>query len=124
MKIVVDMNMSPMWPELLQANGYDAIHWREVGASDAGDEDIMAWAKRNGAVIFTTDLDFSQMLYASGDARPSVVQFRPGRQNPSTQTRQLLLALSEGADDLNRGALLTIDLGRHRLRLLPLVKRD
>ena len=35
-----------------------AIHWSTIGVANASDEEIMAWAKENGYIVFTHDLDF------------------------------------------------------------------
>ncbi|MFP4087231.1 MAG: DUF5615 family PIN-like protein [Desulfobacteraceae bacterium] len=43
MKIVIDMNLSPHWVQLLVKAGHEAVHWSEVGAPNASDRDIMAW---------------------------------------------------------------------------------
>jgi predicted nuclease of predicted toxin-antitoxin system len=44
MKLLLDMNLSPAWLAVLAAHGHDAVHWSEVGAADAPDTHIMAWA--------------------------------------------------------------------------------
>lgn len=38
MKILVDMNLSPRWREALEASGYEAVWWRDVGPANAPDE--------------------------------------------------------------------------------------
>ena len=45
MKLIVDMNLSPRWADFLQRAGLDAVHWSHVGAADAPDVEIMAYAK-------------------------------------------------------------------------------
>ncbi len=59
MKLVVDMNLSTDWSSALRAEGFEAVHWVAVGPLDAGDEDIMAWASANEAIVLTRDLDFA-----------------------------------------------------------------
>ena len=34
MKILIDMNLSPEWVDYLRREGYDAIHWKDVGSPD------------------------------------------------------------------------------------------
>ncbi len=59
LKIVVDMNLSPEWIPFFAFQGYEAIHWREIGNCRDDDGTIMLWAVLNGYVVFSNDLDFS-----------------------------------------------------------------
>jgi predicted nuclease of predicted toxin-antitoxin system len=79
MRFVVDVNLSHIWVEALKSSSFSAVHWSQVGNLDANDETIMQWAGANGYIVVTTDLDFGSILAASGEAKPSVVQFRPGQ---------------------------------------------
>lgn len=49
MKILVDMNLSPSWVDLLIEAGFEAVHWSKVGASDAIDSDVMQWVDSRDA---------------------------------------------------------------------------
>ena len=40
MKIVLDMNLSPLWVPFLEAGGYEGKHWTEIGAITAPDIEI------------------------------------------------------------------------------------
>ena len=44
MKVLVDMNLSPLVAKGLQALGHEATHWSHVGEFTASDAEIMAWA--------------------------------------------------------------------------------
>lgn len=37
MKFMVDMNLSPKWCAILQAEGWDSVHWSSVGSANAAD---------------------------------------------------------------------------------------
>lgn len=120
MKLLVDMNLSPRWPEWLAEAGMEAVHWSGVGAIDAPDGEIMEYAVQNGYVVFTQDLDFGAMLAISQSLGPSVVQLRNEDVTPEGMGPALVEALSRLRDELERGAFLTLDAKRTRLRLLPL----
>lgn len=120
MKIVVDMNLSPDWVNVLHFGGHEAVHWSEVGAANSGDDEIMDWARGHGSVVFTTDLDFGTILAASGQSGPSVIQLRLGRHFPPRLREHVFRAISASKDSLETGALLTIDQKRFRLRILPI----
>jgi hypothetical protein len=62
MKLLVDMNLSPGWVNLLAAAGIEAVHWSSLGAASAPDTEIMAYAGARGYVVLTHDLDFSAIL--------------------------------------------------------------
>ncbi len=58
MKLLIDMNLSPAWVEVFEQQGWQAFHWSTVGDPRATDKFIMGWARENGYVVFTHDLDF------------------------------------------------------------------
>ena len=120
MKIVIDMNLSPAWCALLAEHGHEAIHWQAVGSPSAADAIILRWARHNGFVVFTNDLDFGAILAATSIQAPSVVQLRGKDITPQYADAYLLAALSCYASELEKGALLSIDQERCRVRMLPI----
>ena len=120
MKLLIDVNLSPLWAPYLRAAGHEAHLWTSLGAADATDADIVAYATEHGFVIFTRDLDFSAILAASHARRPSVVQFRGPGQFPEENGAFILTALDQLAVELDSGALVTLDIERIRIRILPI----
>jgi predicted nuclease of predicted toxin-antitoxin system len=120
MRLLVDMNLSPRWVELMVASGIEAVHWSTLGAVDATDAVIVTLARNKGYVVLTHDLDFSAILATTCGSKPSVVQIRSGDVSPDGIGSMVIGALRQMAAELEQGALLTIDPGRMRLRLLPL----
>jgi predicted nuclease of predicted toxin-antitoxin system len=124
MKLLVDMNLSPRWVSLLTSGGIDAVHWSTIGAKNATDAEIMAYALAQDHVVLTHDLDFSAILAATQGEKPSVVQLRSDDVSPDVIGNQVLIALRQMEAELREGALITVDSNRTRLRVLPLrVKR-
>lgn len=119
MKLLIDMNLSPRWVKVLAGAGIEAAHWSTLGAAIAPDTEIMTFAKANGYVVLTHDLDFGAILAATRGEKPSVVQIRAEDLSPDVIGRSVIGALRQTASDLEEGALLTIDPNRTRLRLLP-----
>jgi predicted nuclease of predicted toxin-antitoxin system len=107
-KLLIDMNLSPRWVDLLRSAGFEA-HWSTVGPPDAPDTTIMAFATTNGFVVLTSDLDFSAILAATQGAKPSVVQVRAGDVSPNAIGMLVIAALRQMATKLEDGALLSID---------------
>ena len=99
------------------------MHWRNLGAANAPDTEIMAWAREHGYVVFTHDLDFGALLHATGAVAPSVIQFREDDVRPEILGNQALLALVQAKAEIEGGALITIDLRRMRINSLPLRNR-
>jgi len=120
MKLLVDMNLSPRWVSVLGDAGIESEHWSALGAHDATDLQIMAYAHANDYVVLTHDLDFSAILAVTHGEKPSVVQIRAGDVSPDVIGKQVIVALRQMASDLEEGALLTVEPSRTRLRVLPL----
>ncbi len=120
MKLLIDMNLSPLWVDFLASAGIEATHWAFVGRLDALDADILAHAAAEDYIVLTHDLDFGAILAATNGARPSVVQFRASDLSPDTIGHHLIDALRRMEAEIEQGALLTIEPGRARMRLLPL----
>jgi len=99
--------------DILQALRYAA--WR----ADARDTEIMDFARTNGYVVLTHDLDFSAILAATHGDKPSVAQIRADDVSPSAIGVIVTKALQRMRIELENGAVLTIDPTRMRLRLLP-----
>ena len=123
MKIIIDMNLSPAWGALLEAGGHEALHWQTVGSPSAPDAVLLAWARENGRVVFTNDLDFGAILAATSTRSPSVVQLRGKDVTPQGAGMFLMAALAHYAPELEKGALLSIDPERCRVRMLPVDRR-
>lgn len=122
MKLLVDMNLSPRWVNLLADAGIEAAHWSALGAANAPDAEIMAFAKAKGYVVLTHDLDFSAILAATHGDKPSVVQIRSEDVSPDVIGGPVIDALRQMSAELDEGALLTVDPNRTRLRVLPLYR--
>lgn len=119
MKIVIDMNLSPKWVELFKSEGFECVHWSNIGAPNAPDREILLWARSNGFVVFTHDLDFGAILAATNADSPSVFQVRIQDISPSHIGGMVISAFRQFEDSLSQGALVSIDEERARARILP-----
>ena len=96
------------------------MHWSAVGNPRATDKEIMDWAAANHHVVFTHDLDFGTMLALSHEAGPSVRQVRAQNVLPDHLGAAVVAALGQHEADLSSGALVVVDEGRSRVRVLPI----
>ena len=120
MKILIDMNLPPRLAKLLSDRHIESSHWYHIGAPDASDTELIAYAQSKGYIILSRDLDFSAILSATHGQRPSVVQIRGMDCGPEQIVVLLYDALIQHAEELERGAIMTIDMKKARMRLLPL----
>lgn len=117
--ILIDMNLSAEWVPLLVQAGWSAVHWSSIGAADAEDQILMAWASAQGYVVFTHDLDFGIILALTHASGPSVIQVRTQRVLPEQIGTLVLAALRQYEPELAAGAILVIEESKSRVRVLP-----
>src|SRR5437899_1010339 len=108
------MNLSPEWVPLLLREGWETRHWRDIGAGDAADIQIMEWARHEGCAVLTQDLDFTRLLFDARAALPSVILLRVGNELDEIVQRQVCATLHRFQSDLEAGALLSFSLRRAR----------
>jgi predicted nuclease of predicted toxin-antitoxin system len=120
MKLLIDMNLSPLWVTFLAGEGVDAIHWSAIGRPQAADSEILDYAVANGWIVFTHDLDFGTLLATLRTNKPSVIQVRAQDVLPAAIGGLVLRAIRTAEAHLEAGALVTVDSLRHRVRLLPI----
>lgn len=105
---------------VLEQAGWKTVHWSRIGNFRALDSEIMAWAKENGHVVFTHDLDFGTILALTQAEGPSVIQIRTQDVTPSAIGKLVINALRQFQPELERGALIVVDEATVRARILPL----
>lgn len=120
MKLLIDMNLSPELVEVLAVEGIDTVHWSKIGPATAPDRELMTWAKNNGYIVLTHDLDFGAILAATSADAPSVVQLRFQDIAPQHAERLVRKVLHNFSRELEQGALISIDVDKARVRILPL----
>ena len=119
MKLLIDMNLSPDWVEVFTREGWEAAHWSRTGDPRAKDSVLMEWAKENGFIVFTHDLDFGALLAITRAEGPSVIQVRTQDIMPQSLGSRLVKILRQYEATLAKGALITVDETRDRVRILP-----
>jgi predicted nuclease of predicted toxin-antitoxin system len=89
-----------------------------VGEPTAPDTILMEWAKSNGYIVFTHDLDFGSILAATQAEAPSVIQVRIQDTFPEVLVNTIIAVLKQFEPQLRAGALITIDNNKSRVRIL------
>ena len=70
MRFLADMGISPKTVEFLRAEGHEAIHLYEQGLHRLADPAILTKARQEQWVLLTHDLDFGELVAASGARLP------------------------------------------------------
>lgn len=124
MRFLLDENLSHRVCAELQAAGHDAVHVDDIGLASTDDDVILARARDEGRVLVSCDHDFVQMLFASGEAGPSLVLTREVDTLRAEQIAALLVAAisPELEGLLKTGAIATLTPARVRVRPLPVHK--
>lgn len=120
MKLVIDINLSPDWVNLFQRSGWESVHWSKIGDPRAYDTAIMEWARSNGYVVFTHDLDFGSLLATTHAQGPSVIQVRTQDIMPQSLGPRIAQLPQQHESELESGALITVDEIRSRIRILSI----
>jgi len=119
-RLVVDVNLSPLWVDVFVRHGWAAVHWSTVGDPRAEDRTIMAWASESGHVVFTHDLDFGTLLALTRASGPSVVQVRSHDVLPDRIGSMVVSVIRTYQSHLQEGAIVTVDESRGKVRILPI----
>jgi predicted nuclease of predicted toxin-antitoxin system len=109
-----------MWEAYFQQQGLEAIHWKNIGPANAPDREIFEYARENGFIIFTNDLDFGAILAATNTPRPSVIQARAQDLTPEFLGDQIIRCINQFQTELIEGCILTLDPAKSKVRLLPI----
>ena len=120
MRLLLDANLSPRIVARLTEAGHDVVHVADLELVAANDATILQRAERDGYVVVTADTDFPTLVALRRATSPSVVLLRGVAELPPGEHAELLVAnLPAVAEDLDRGAIVTISPNRVRVRGLP-----
>ena len=121
LRLSADMNISPKTVKALQQRGWDTVRASEYLPANARDLEILNFARCEGRVVVTQDLDFSALLALGGYDRPSLITLRLSASDPDTVTRRLLEVLPVIEQMLLReGCAVTVEDVSVRVRRLPI----
>ncbi len=115
------MNLSLLWANMLSELGLESVHWSAIGLAFDPDIVLFEYAKKYDYIVFTHDLDFGAILAASNTDSPSVIQLRDEDIFPSDENVLFLFRIfTQFENELQNGALLTINKQRTKIRVLPI----
>jgi len=97
----------------LRDAGYDVV-WSGNWARDPGDQEILRLAYDQGRVLVTLDKDFGERAIVFGKPHGGIVRLVGIAARE--QARYCSAALEKYGDELVRGAIVTVDTRRTRIR--------
>ena len=120
MKFLADMGISPQVVEWLRTNGHDAVQLHQLGLDRLTDQEVLQKFLQEERVLITHDLDFGELLAASGENLPSVIIFRIKDMRAANINRYLSGILSKHSQVLEQGVVCSVTERKVRLRSLPI----
>jgi len=120
MNFLLNMNVHRDMAAPLMKRGHVYRHVGDIGMSRAKDVEIVAEAKRTGAVILTHDLDYGHLLAFSGEKAPSVIILRLRDLRLNEVLSRLDSVWKEIETPLTEGAIVSLSDKSLRIRTLPI----
>lgn len=120
MKLLLDQGLPRTAVAELARYGIVASHVGDLGLAASSDQDILAAADRESAVVVTLDADFHQLLAATRAASPSVIRIRQEGLKGDSVAALLHRVLAMIEHELIQGAVASVSLTDVRVRLLPI----
>jgi len=119
MRFLADAGVARRIVSWLREKGHDAVHLRDQRLQGLPDIEVFAKASGEKRVLLTFDLDFGEIVALSPSPGASVVMFRLHDTRTPRVIERLDKVLSDAATQLERGAIVVVEEGRHRVRAHP-----
>jgi len=113
MKLLLDTCVWGGAVKELQNSGYDVI-WTGEWEKDPGDREILQYAHEDSRVLVTIDKDFGERAILLGEPHAGII--RLVEISARGQGAACIEALDRYADELQRGAIATVEPRRIRIR--------
>ncbi len=120
MKLLFDQGTPRSAATILRRSGFDAVHTGEVGLAEAEDLEIIRRATDENRIVVTLDADFHAQLALTQARQPSVIRIRIEGLRAEEFSGLLQNVLSQCAEDLEAGAMISVNDFQIRVRRLPI----
>lgn len=125
MRFLVDACVDVRVGDWLRRQGHDAVHLSEQELQRSTDGEIFRKAVTERRCVLTFDLDFGEIAALSGATKGSVIVFRLGNPGLDRVVDRLAVVLAESSEAIEKGAVISVEEARHRVRYLPIgIDRD
>jgi predicted nuclease of predicted toxin-antitoxin system len=109
--------------KLLRNAKHECQHVAEIGLLSSADDKIIDHARTNRQICITLDADFHAILARAGATTPSVMRFRIEGLKAQDYIHILEIILPKVSQDLESGALISIQSQSVRIRRLPILPK-
>jgi predicted nuclease of predicted toxin-antitoxin system len=123
MKALLDMPVSALLLDVLEAHGHEGVHAYQIGKDRASDVELLEIARREGRIVITADLDFPRLLALSAADGPGMILFRGGNYSDREMCSLLDQVLLMVPTEIIQGSICVVDRKRIRITRLPLNRK-
>ncbi len=117
LKFVVDEDIPRSTAKLLRGKGYDVLDVRDCGLRGKSDREIFEFAQREGAILFTCDLGFGNILrFPTGCHKGVVIARFPNDMSTLEFNNHVIKALDNLSETDFEGNLIILEPGKIRIR--------
>ena len=120
MRFLVDACVDIRVGEWLRGQAHDAVHLSEQGLQRLANGEIFRKAVAENRCVLTFDLDFSEIAALAGGSKGSVILVRLGDPGHRHVIDRLSVVLAQSAAAIEKGAVISVEETRHRVRYLPI----
>ena len=120
MSLILDQGVPRAAATFLRESGFGCTHVCEIGMWAAADNEILAWALEQAAVVVTLDADFHAMLAVSSASGPSVIRIRIEGLDAAAMAAILRWVLANYEADLARGCVVSVKSRKITSHKLPI----
>jgi predicted nuclease of predicted toxin-antitoxin system len=124
MKILIDMNLPVQWTDFLKSAGWECTHVSSLEGHGRTDAAVMEWARDNGYVVFTHGLRFGAALRYCAENGPSVFEINAKDVMVPQLGAPVARVLRQMEEQLDRGAIIHIDVETKRARVFRIGQDD
>ena len=118
MRFLGDISIGRATLDHLRRRGHDCMGVTARLPPTASDREIVDLAVAESRVLLCFDLDFGAIVSLSKLCRPSIITFRTSLRGATSLNARLDVILPELEEDLQAGALVTVEDHRARVRRL------
>ncbi len=123
MRFLLDMPVSALLLDVLQAHGHEGVHAYQIGKDRAPDEELLEIAQRESRVVITADLDFPRLMALSLAEGPGLILFRGGNYSDREMCDLLGRVLRKVPTETLEKSVCVVDRRRIRVTRLPLNRK-
>lgn len=120
MRFLADVNVSRRVVERLRSIGFSVVRVSEIMDPRTPDLEIISEARLRGEVLISFDQDFGAILALSGATSPSFLNVRASWVDVERLTTAIATVVRMTQEDLEGGAVVTLDDSGFRVHRLPL----